>query len=78
MRSVDELLDYVVMEIDNVPCDTVFLVKDLFKGYEWKQIALNDRLHLGLSFLSYVNNNPNRIVLLEKTASNQQEYRISS
>ena len=76
MRSVDALLDYVIMEIGNVPCGTVFSIKELFKGYEWKQISLNDRLHLGSLFLSFANNNPDRVMPLEKTSSNQQEFRI--
>ncbi|EAF8950553.1 DUF1413 domain-containing protein, partial [Listeria monocytogenes] len=36
--DVNELLDYAIIEAEKIKIDEVFLVKDLFKGYEWNRI----------------------------------------
>ena len=51
------------------------MVKDLFKGYEWKRILRSDRLLLGTLFLNYVNTVSGVIKTIEKTSSNQQQYK---
>ncbi len=48
--TVNELLSYAENEISSVPTGTKFLVKDLFKGYQWNLIPLKDRLLLGSLF----------------------------
>ncbi|WP_207715649.1 DUF1413 domain-containing protein [Lacrimispora xylanisolvens] len=42
--DVNELLELAIKETDNVLDGEVFLVKDLFKGYEWNRIVVKDRL----------------------------------
>ncbi len=51
-------------------------MKDLFKGYEWNRISLNDRLLLGTLFLNYINKTNGKIKAIEKTSSGQQKYKV--
>ena len=54
-----------------------FLLKDLFKGYEWNRIDRKTRLLLGILFLNWVRTtNEDKIKIIEKTSSGQQKYKI--
>jgi len=75
MPDVNTLLDMAIKEADNLFDGEEFLVKDLFKGYEWNRIPRKDRLLLGALFLNYVNKTNNKIIAVEKTSSNQQKYK---
>jgi len=75
MPDVNTLLDMAIKEADNLFDGEEFLVKDLFKGYEWNRIPRKDRLLLGTLFLNYVNKTNNEIIAVEKTSSNQQKYK---
>lgn len=75
LMNVNDLLSYAVLESEKVLSDEIFLVKDLFKGYEWNRIPRKDRLLLGTLFLNYVNKEKNNIVPIEKTSSGQQRYK---
>ena len=44
-------------ELSNILPGEVFLVRDLFKGYEWNRISRNDRLLLGTLFINYIKTN---------------------
>lgn len=76
MYDVNELLELAIKETENLNGDEVFLVKELFKGYEWNRIPRKDRLLLGTLFLNYINGNTGSIQVIEKTTSGQQKYRI--
>ncbi len=73
MPTVNELLEIVISETEKLNVDEVFLIRDLFKGYEWNRISKSDRLLLGTLYLNCVRNNPqNRNVEpIEKTSSGQ-------
>lgn len=75
MFNVNDLLIIAQNEINNVKVGEVFLLKELFKGYEWNRIKISDRLLLGTLFLNYVNTNHDKIIALQKTTSNQQKYK---
>lgn len=76
MFDVNNLLKQAVSETDNLKIGEAFLVKDLFKGYEWNRIPRKTRLLLGSLFLNAVNTDPNlKIEVFEKTPSNQQKYK---
>lgn len=76
MFDVNSLLKQAVSETDNLKAGETFLVKDLFKGYEWNRIPRKTRLLLGSVFLNAVNTDQNlKIDVFEKTPSNQQKYR---
>lgn len=74
--SVNELLDIAKTEISNIKDNEVFLVRDLFKGYEWNRISRSDRLLLGTLFLNYIKSSKTGVVPIEKTSSGQQRYRM--
>lgn len=72
------LLQTALGEIQKLNPGEEFLVKDLFKGYEWKRFDLNERRNLGRFFCEptqnpYLQNGD--IILLDKNKANQQVYR---
>ena len=76
MFDVNIALEQAILETKNLNKDEVFLVKDLFKGYEWNRIPRKSRLMLGTLFLNHVNSsNNNELEAIDKTSSNQQKYR---
>ncbi|MDD4590345.1 MAG: single-stranded DNA-binding protein [Parabacteroides sp.] len=76
MLDVNELLNNAIKETENLNQGEVFLVRDLFKGYEWNRISRSERLLLGTLFLNYVKTYKNFIQAIEKTSSGQQKYKI--
>lgn len=75
MLTVNELLDIAKSELINLKTGEIFLVRDLFKGYEWNRISRSDRLLLGTLFLNYIKNDDVGVVPIEKTSSRQQRYK---
>ncbi len=73
--DVNKLLDYAVLEAVKINKEEIFLVKDLFKGYEWNRIPRKNRLLLGTLFLNYITKEERGIVPIEKTSSGQQKYK---
>jgi hypothetical protein len=74
MPDINELLNIAIKETENLSQGEVFLVRDLFKGYEWNRISRSERLLLGTLFLNYVNTVRGNIQAIEKTSSGQQKY----
>lgn len=74
MYEVRNLLESAVNETHKVNSGEKFLLKDLFKGYEWNRISRSDRLLLGTLFLNHVNTTDINIMAIEKTTSGQQQY----
>lgn len=77
MPDANKLLEMAMKEVDLNKSGETFLVKDLFKGYEWKRISRSDRLLLGTLFVNYVNISKCGLKAIEKTSSNQQLYKKS-
>lgn len=75
MPSVNELLEIAIAETEQLISGEIFLVRDLFKGYEWNRILRSDRLLLGTLFLNYIKTTDNEIIPIEKTSSGQQKYK---
>ena len=72
----NEYLKYAISELVNLKKDEIFLVKQLFKGYEWNRIDKSVRLRIGTLFLNQIESNPElKIIKLDKTSSNQQKYK---
>lgn len=69
-------LQKAIEELKHVLPGEVFLVKDLFKGYEWNRISIGDRRSLGLGFLHEVKHGSLSGVLdiRQKSTANQQLY----
>jgi len=69
VSTVNELLEIAKIELVNLKPGEVFLVRDLFKGYEWNRISRSNRLLLGTLFLNFIKNIDIDIVVIEKTSS---------
>lgn len=78
MATVNDLLYKAINETKNLNSNEVFLVRDLFKGYEWNRISRSDRLLLGTLFLNYVHSSGTHLEPIEKTSSGQQKYKVRS
>lgn len=77
LSTVNELLDMAKIELTNLKSGEIFLVRDLFKGYEWNRISRSDRLLLGTLFLNHIKSNDMGVVPIEKTSSGQQRYIVN-
>ena len=78
MLNANELLEIAKDETKNLISGEVFLLRDLFKGYEWNRISRTNRLLLGTLFLNYIKSTDTvGVVPIEKTSSGQQKYMIN-
>ncbi|MHC1722953.1 MAG: single-stranded DNA-binding protein [Aminipila sp.] len=75
MKDVNSILKVAIDEIKKLQSGEEFLVKDLFKGYEWNRIQFKDRLLLGTLFLNMITSEQLGVEAIKKTSSNQQKYR---
>ena len=75
MATANDLLTRAIEETKHT--NEIFLVRDLFKGYEWNRISRSDRLLLGTLFLNYVHTSGTHLEPIEKTSSGQQKYKVS-
>ena len=75
--SLQELFDIVVKNLDDVNAGEVFIVKELFRGFEWNRIRKSNRTKLGSMVFAYANGDEGSAVLepLYKTPQNQQKYK---
>lgn len=71
-----ECFKLAVQEVENLAPGEKFLIKDLFKGYEWNRLAIGDRRSLGSLFLHEVKDGDlqNQITIGVKSSANQQLY----
>lgn len=72
------LMQAALQEISNLTSGEIFIVKDLFKGYEWNRLNINDRRNLGRFFVEPSQNIflfNGDIEILEKNKSGQQMYK---
>lgn len=74
--TAQKMLDQAIIELGNLNDGDEFIVKDLFKGYMWNKQDRSERLLLGILFLNYVRQNPEKIKVLEKNVSGQQDYKL--
>jgi hypothetical protein len=78
VSAVNELLELAKNELVHLKYGEIFLVRDLFKGYEWNRISRSDRLLLGTLFLNFIKSTDTDVVAIEKTSSGQQKYAIKT
>lgn len=76
MSDINILLDQAVNETEKLIDGEVFLLRDLFKGYEWNRISRSNRLLLGTLFLNKISCDNLEITASAKTSSGQQKYQI--
>ncbi|MGZ9784408.1 single-stranded DNA-binding protein [Bacillus cereus group sp. BfR-BA-01315] len=72
-----DCLKLAIQEVENLNPGEMFLVKDLFKGYEWNRLAIGDRRSLGALFLHEVKYGElSAVIEIEiKSSANQQQYK---
>lgn len=68
--DLQELFDLAMISLNEVNSGEVFLVKDLFRGFEWNRIPKGIRTKLGSMVFAKVEG----CQRLGKTAQNQQMY----
>ncbi|MGL4912153.1 MAG: DUF1413 domain-containing protein [Romboutsia sp.] len=74
--SLQDLFNESVNTLSDLQSGEIFIVKQLFRGFEWERIQKGNRTKLGSMFFNYANNNGSSIIVpLGKTAQNQQQYR---
>lgn len=74
--TAQEMLDQAIIELGNLKDGEVFIVKDLFKGHFWNAQNRSERLTLGTLFMNFVRQNRDKIEVLNKNSSGQQEYKL--
>ncbi|MDD4112530.1 MAG: single-stranded DNA-binding protein [Herbinix sp.] len=75
MYDIQVLLKQAIDETEKLNKGEEFLLRDLFKGYEWNRISRKYRIVLGTLFLDYIRENHPTIEAIEKTSSKQQMYK---
>ena len=76
MSDINALLEKAINETARLNDGEDFLLRDLFKGYEWNRISRSNRLLLGTLFLNKINSENLDISASKKTSSGQQKYQI--
>lgn len=76
MSDINSLLETAIKETDSLYDGEIFLLRDLFKGYEWNRISRSTRLLLGTLFLNKITIENLEIEANSKTSSGQQKYQI--
>ena len=76
MSDINALLEKAINETAKLSDGEDFLLRDLFKGYEWNRISRSNRLLLGTLFLNKINSENLDISASAKTSSGQQKYQI--
>lgn len=76
--SLKELFNEAVATLNEINFeDKEFVVRDLFRGFEWNRIPKGTRTKLGSMFFEYAKSPSNSLITpLGKTAQNQQLYKI--
>lgn len=69
------LLNFAIAQLDNINSGEIFLVKDLFLGYEWNRLSTQVRNTLGILFLNEVRGDTSlNLTILAKGTSSHQKY----
>lgn len=74
MCNINALLEIAIKETEKLNNGEIFLLRDLFKGYEWNRISRSNRLLLITLFLNIINSYNYDISVSSKTSSGQQKY----
>lgn len=75
LTSLQDLFNEAVNTLSDLQSGEEFIVKQLFRGFEWERIDKGNRTKLGSMFFNYANNNGSNIIEpLGKTPQNQQKY----
>ena len=75
--TLNELFNRAVDTLSEVEPGEVFIVKELFRGFEWKRIPIGNRTKLGAMVFAYANSDEGSLLIepLDKTEKKQQRYK---
>ena len=74
--TLSELFLIVKRTLNELNPGEEFIVKDLFKGFQWNRIPRANRIKLGSMMLNFANHEGAIIIkALDKTPQNQQRYK---
>lgn len=74
--SLERLFEISKGALEELKRGEEFIVKELFKGFEWNRIDKGNRTKLGSMFFNFANNEGSGIIQpLGKTPQNQQRYK---
>lgn len=74
--TLQNLFEISKNTISDLKTNEVFIVKELFRGFEWNRISESSHVQLGSKFFNYANNDGSvHIEVLDKTLKNQQKYK---
>ncbi|WP_041668189.1 single-stranded DNA-binding protein [Acetobacterium woodii] len=76
MTDMNTLLVKAISETSYLNNGEVFLLRDLFKGYEWNRISRSNRILLGTLFLNKINSESLEVKASIKISSGQRKYQI--
>jgi len=74
--SIETLVSLAIDEVQNLQPGEQFMVRDLFRSYEWNRLSNYVRANVGAGFYhQYANvEGKTEVNILHKTARNQQMY----
>ena len=74
--TLEDLYKTVVNTLCEVNSGEIFIVRDLFRGFEWNRIPKSFRTKLGFKVFAYSNSQEGSEIIkaLDKTPQNQQKY----
>ena len=73
--TLEELLDAAIDSLNDVDRGETFVVRDLFRGFEWVRISRSDRTKLGGMFYRYIKEHGElNVEPAGKTLQHQQKY----
>ncbi len=73
--TLHDLFEIAKFNMKDLKSGEIFIVKELFKGYEWNRISKRNRTKLGSMIYEHVNSKAcSDISPLGKTPQNQQKY----
>ena len=74
--SLKDLLQIAKGAMNELKENEEFIVKDLFRNFEWNRIDVGNRSRLGAMFFNFSKNDDKLIIVgIGKTPQNQQKYR---
>lgn len=75
LTSLQDLFNEAVNTLSDLQSGEEFIVKQLFRGFEWERIDKGNRTRLGSMFFDYAKKNGSSLIIpLGKTPQNQQKY----
>lgn len=73
--TLNELFEFAKNSTKDLIAGEEYIVRDLFKGFEWNRIARSNRTKLGSMYFAYAQNSGSKETNpLGKTLQNQQRY----